>query len=337
MQQIKTPLTELLKIDFPIIMAPMFLVTNEKMMIEAMNSGIAACIPALNWRTEEQMRKGIEEIRNNTEKGSLGINLIVNKSNPKFITQLATCVDMNVDFIITSLGSPEETINRCKGTSIKVICDVVDDRFAKKVEELGADAVIAVNKEAGGHSGPMYSSELIPLLNKTVSIPVISAGGVGNGKGIFNRINTDGAVGCSIGSIFIATEESDVSEAYKNACVEYTDTDIVMSTKISGTPATVINTPYVKKVGTKQNWLENLLSKNKKLKKWIKMFTFVKGMKAIENAATGSTYKTVWIAGPTIKYTKSIRPVKTIINSLIEGYFKEEQNISAMSNSVTRK
>ena len=337
MKTIKTPLTELLKIDFPIIMAPMFLVTNEKMIIEAMNSGIAACIPALNWRTDEQMRKGIEEIRENTNKGSLGINLIVNKSNPKYKKQLSTCIDMKVDFIITSLGSPEDTINACKGTGVKVVCDVVDDKFAKKVEDLGADALIAVNKEAGGHSGPMYSSELIPLLKNTVSIPVISAGGVGTGKGLYKRINQDGAVGCSIGSIFIATEESDVSQAYKEACVKYTDTDIVMSTKISGTPATVINSPYVKRIGTDQNWLEKLLSKNKRLKKWIKMFTFIKGMKAIEKAAKGATYKTVWIAGPTIKYTKSIKPVKQIINNLIEGYYKEEQNINDMSKSVSRK
>ena len=243
---------------------------------------------------------------------------------------------MKVDFIITSLGSPEETINKCKENNIKVLCDVVDDKFAKKVEKLGADAVIAVNKEAGGHSGYMYSAELIPLLKKTVSIPVISAGGVGNGKGLYDRINKDGAAGCSIGSIFIATVESDVSDEYKKACVKYTDKDIVMSTKISGTPATVINTPYVKKIGTKQNWLEKLLSKNKKLKKWIKMFTFLKGMKAIEKAAKTATYKTVWIAGPTIKYTKSIRPVREIIQGLIEGYFKAERDILAMKNSKPR-
>ena len=337
MQKIKTPLTELLNINFPIIMAPMFLVTNEKMMIEAMNSGIAACIPALNWRTDELMRKGIGEIRKNTQKGSLGINLIVNKSNPRFLKQLSTCVEMKVDFIITSLGNPEETINQCKNNGIKVICDVVDDKFAKKVEDLGADAVIAVNKEAGGHSGPMYSTELIPLLKETVKIPVISAGGVGNGKGLYDRINKDGAVGCSIGSVFIATNESEVSDKYKNACVKYTDKDIVMSTKISGTPATVINTPYVKRTGTQQNWLEKLLSKNKKIKKWIKMFTFFKGMKAIEKAAKSSTYKTIWIAGPTIKYTKAIRPVKEIINNLIEGYLKEEKKVNAMSKSVNRK
>lgn len=337
MEKITTKLTELLNINYPIIMAPMFLVTNEKMMIEAMNMGIAACIPALNWRTDEQMRAGIAEIRSKATKGSLGINLIVNKSNPKYKKQLATCVELGVDYIITSLGNPEEVINACKGSNIKVLCDVVDEKFAIKVEELGADAIIAVNKEAGGHSGNMFSSELIPLLKKSVQIPVVSAGGVGNGKGFYNRINSDKADGCSIGSIFIATTESDVSEAYKNACVEYSDKDIVMSTKISGTPATVINTPYVRKIGTKQGWLEKLLSKNKHLKKWIKMFTFLKGMKAIENAANSATYKTVWIAGPTIKYSNEIKKVNLVIEDLIAGYFKQSKQKNAMSRSVSRK
>ncbi len=126
-----------------------------------------------------------------------------------------------------------------------------------------------------------------------------------------------GACGASVGSIFIASEESIVSKEYKEACVKYGEDDIVMSTKISGTPCTVINTPYVQKIGTQQNWLERLLSKNKKLKKWIKMFTFVKGMKSVEKAAFGATYKTVWVAGTSIKNTKSIKPVKEIIKDLV--------------------
>ena len=307
------------------------------MVIEAMNMGIAACIPAFNWRTIEQMQADIEEIRANTQKGSLGVNLIVNKSNVKFKNQLKACVDLGVDFIITSLGSPEETIKQCKAKGIKVFCDVVDEKFALKVENLGADAVIAVTKEAGGHAGPLHSSEIIPLLTNTLKIPVISAGGVGDGRSFYNRIKNDGAVGCSIGSIFIASTESGVSEKYKQACVDYSDKDIVMSNKISGTPCTVINTPYVKKIGTKQNLLEKLLSKNKNLKKYIKMFTFMKGMNAVENAATKATYKTVWVAGPTIKYTHSIRPVKEIITSLISGYYRAEKDINTMSRTLSRK
>lgn len=312
----KTLLTDILNIEYPIIMAPMFLVSNSKMMIEAGKSGITGAVPALNYRTDEAFRAAIKEVRNATT-APIGVNLIVNKSNPRLDKQLETCLEIGIDYIITSLGNPKSVINACKPKGIKVFCDVVDLQYAKKVESLGADAIIAVNKEAGGHAGPMSREELIPLLARECSIPIISAGGVGNAEDL-NRVIALGACGASVGSIFIASKEADVSEEYKQACVDYGAKDIVMSTKVSGTPCTVINTPYVQKIGTKQNWFERLLSKNKRLKKWVKMLTFVKGMKALEKSAFSATYKTVWCAGPTIEYVKSIRPIKEIVASLTE-------------------
>ena len=311
----KTFLTQLLNVKHPIIMAPMFLVTNTKMMIEALNSDIAACVPALNYRTDEQFREAIKEIRANTTSKGLGINLIVNKSNIKVQQQLKTCVELGVDFIITSLGSPKEVIEQCKPKGIKVFCDVVEEKYAKKVEELGADAVIAVNCNAGGHAGKLKPEEIIPLLNKHCNIPVISAGGIGTKDGIDTIMNL-GAAGLSIGSPFISCKEAHISKEYKQACVDYGKEDIVFTTKISGTPCTVINTPYVQKSGTTQNWLEKLMSKNKKIKKWVKMITYFKGMKSVEKAAFSNTYKTVWCAGPSIEYTKKILPIKEIISSL---------------------
>ena len=311
----KIHINKLLGVKHSIIMAPMFLVTNTKMMIEAMNSGIAACIPALNYRTDEQFREAIKEIRSNTTSKGLGINLIVNKSNIKVQQQLKTCVELGVDFIITSLGSPKEVIEQCKPKGIKVFCDVVEEKYAKKVEELGADAVIAVNCNAGGHAGKLTPDEIIPLLNKHCNIPVISAGGIGTKDGI-DTIMSLGAAGLSIGSPFIACEEAQISKEYKQACVDYGKEDIVFTTKISGTPCTVINTPYVQKTGTTQNWLEKLMSKNKKIKKWVKMITYFKGMKSVENAAFSSTYKTVWCAGPSIEHTTEILPIKEIIKRL---------------------
>jgi nitronate monooxygenase len=310
------PLTEILNIKYPVIMAPMFLVSNAKMIIEACNNGIAGAIPALNYRTDEALREGIKEMQVNC-KGPIGINLIVNKSNPKMAQQLKTSVELGVDFILTSLGSPKSVIDACRPKGIKVFCDVTDLKFAQKVESLGADAIIAVNNEAGGHKGNVSPEDLISDLVKNCNIPVISAGGVGN-KAEMDRMLRLGASGVSVGSIFIASNESSVSQEYKQACVDYGEKDIVMSTKISGTPCTVINTPYVKKIGTSQGWLENLLSKNKKLKKWVKMFTFVRGMKSVEKAATSATYKTVWVAGTTIEHTKAIKSVKEIINDLVK-------------------
>ena len=312
-----TKLQELLNIKHAIIQAPMFLVSNTTMVIEAMKSGIAGCIPALNYRTLEELKAAITELKAcKVDGGSFGFNLIVNKSNIKYKDQLRVLCEEGCDFIITSLGSPEETIKQAHKRGIKVFCDVVDLKFAKKVEDLGADAIIAVNNQAGGHRGSKSPKDLITELVTHCSIPVISAGGVGC-KADIDKMFTYGASGVSVGSPFIASKEANVTEDYKQACVDYGAKDIVMTERISGTPCTVINTPYVQKIGTKQTWLELVLNKNRALKKWVKMIRFAIGMRATEKAAKKATYKTVWVAGPSIEYTKSILPVKDIVKKLI--------------------
>ncbi|NNK73123.1 MAG: nitronate monooxygenase [Flavobacteriaceae bacterium] len=312
-----TKLTDLLGIRHPIIQAPMFLVSNTNMVIEAMNCGIAGCIPALNYRTLDQLRDALQELKAaKPEGGAYGFNLIVNKSNVKYKSQLEVICEEGCDFIITSLGSPEETIKKAGKTGIKVFCDVVDLKFAQKVESLGADAVIAVNNQAGGHRGDLSPEELITVINKNCTIPVISAGGVGR-KADVDRMLKYGAVGVSVGSPFIASEEANVTNEYKQACVDYGADDIIMTERISGTPCTVINTPYVQKIGTRATWIERLLNKNRKLKKWVKMVRFSIGMKATEKAALKATYKTVWVAGPSIEFTHDILPVKDIVAKLI--------------------
>ncbi|PNQ72933.1 nitronate monooxygenase [Hanstruepera neustonica] len=312
----KTKLTQILNINYPIIQAPMFLVSNTSMVIEAMESGIAGCIPALNYRTLPELRNAIKELKSaKVTGGAFGFNLIVNKSNIKYKEQLQVLCEEGCDFIITSLGSPEETIREAHAVGIKVFCDVTDLHFARKVEQLGADAAIAVNNQAGGHRGNLSPEDLIKQLKKELTIPIISAGGVGC-KADIDKILGYGADGVSVGSPFIASVEANVTQEYKQACVDYGENDIVVTERISGTPCTVINTPYVQKIGTKSPWIERLLNKNRKLKKWVKMLRFYIGMKATEKAALKATYKTVWVAGPSIEHTTSILPVKDIIKKL---------------------
>lgn len=312
-----TKLTELLDIKYPIIQAPMFLVSNVAMVKEAMDGGIAGCIPALNYRTLDELRVALRELKAAKQKGgSFGFNLIVNKSNVKYKGQLEVICEEGCDFIITSLGSPEETINQAHKVGIKVFCDVTDLRFAKKVEGLKADAIIAVNNEAGGHRGNLSPEALIKELSTNCNIPIISAGGVGC-KADIDEMLSYGAEGVSVGSPFIASIEAGVTDDYKQACVDYGAEDIIMTERISGTPCTVINTPYVQKIGTKQTWIESVLNKNKTLKKWVKMIRFSIGMNATKNAATKATYKTVWVAGPSIEHTNKILPTKDIIRRLV--------------------
>lgn len=310
----KKTLCDILGIEFPLIVAPMFLVSNKKMLVAAAEAGCTGAIPALNYRTTEELREAIRWIKSQTDK-PFGINLIVNKSNIYYKKQLEIICEEKVAYVITSLGSPEETIAKCKQAGVKVFCDVTDLKFAKKVEALGCDAIIAVNKEAGGHAGNISYKELIPMLVENCNIPIISAGGVGTGADIRKMMNL-GAAGVSMGSLFIASTESDVTNEYKQACIHYGAKDIVMTTKLSGTPCTVINTDYVKSIGTEQNWLEQLLNKNKRLKKWVKAFVFSRGMKSLEKSAFGATYKTVWCAGPSIEYVKEVRSMGEIIVQL---------------------
>jgi nitronate monooxygenase len=314
-----TTLDKLLGIEYPVIVAPMFLISNTKMVKAALSNGITAAIPALNYRTDQELQSAIAELKAFSNK-PFGINLIVNKSNPKYKGQLKLLLDMKVAFIITSLGNPKEVIEQCKPLGIKVFCDVVDLEYAQKVEVLGADAVIAVNSRAGGHAGNIEPESLITLLKANCKIPIISAGGIAKGEDLKNILDW-GAAGASIGTLFMASEEADISPDYKQALIDYGEKDIVRTTKLSGSALTVINTPYVQKLGTKANFLEWILLHNKTLKKLAKLLIAFRGMKQIEKAAFGATYKTVWCAGPAIEHITKIRPMNEIIRTFI-GEFK---------------
>lgn len=296
-------------------MAPMFLVSDVKMVQAASKAEITGAIPALNYRTIEELEQVLFTLKESDSR-PFGINLIVNKSNFKLKEQLEVCCRIGVDYFITSLGNPQMVIEQAHAHGIKVFCDVTDLKYAQKVEAQGADAVIAVNDRAGGHAGNLSPDLLIPLLKKNIDIPVISAGGVGDHTTLMEIMEL-GADGVSVGSIFISSEEAPVSEDYKAAIVDHTAEHVVMTTKLSGTPCTVINTPYMQKIGTEQNRLEKVLNKNKRLKKWFKALTFVRGMDKLRNAAFSATYKTVWCAGPSISHVDSIRPISQIVKELV--------------------
>jgi len=326
---VKTALTDILNIDFPIIMAPMFLVSNLSMLEAGIESGIAAAFPSLNYRKDGELAALLDQLNNKLSadrKGTYGVNLIVQKSNPLYSKQLKVCVEKKVPFYITSLGNPKEVIDKAHSYGAKVFCDVTNIEHAKKVASLGCDGFIAVGQGAGGHAGPYPLQILIASLkNNFPEIPVIAAGGISSGSALLSVL-ASGAEGASIGTRFIACKEASVSDAYKNAIVDAKMSDIVLTEKLSGTPCTIINTSYAKKIGTKQNFFERLLSNNKTTKKYFKMLVQLKGMKNLEKSIKPGSYKTLWCAGQSVELIDEIQSCASIIEMLkLELQHSKEQ------------
>jgi nitronate monooxygenase len=218
--KIQTPFTKMMNIDYPIIAAPMFLVSNVEMVTAVSNAGGIGTFPALNYRPIEKYIEALKEMKSKTQK-PIGVNIIVNKSNTRANDDIKHALDAGVDLFITSLGSPKDVIREAHKNGAKVICDVVNLEHAKKVQDLGADGVIAVGAGAGGHAGPISPIVLVSWLQKKLSIPVIAAGGIADGATMASMI-TLGASAVSVGTRFIACSEAKIDQAYKDAVVSST-------------------------------------------------------------------------------------------------------------------
>jgi nitronate monooxygenase len=281
----QTALTKLVGCRYPIIAGPMFLVSDETLTAAVCKTGATAALPSLNWRTPELFREAIQKTKKLSEGAPFGVNLIVNKANPRLKEDLDICVEENISFVITSLGNPKTVIEKMHSIGSKVFCDVTTLEYAQKVENLGADAVIAVSSGAGGHAGGLSPFVLIPYLKKNISLPIIAAGGIACGEQMAAALVL-GAAGVQLGTRFIASEEAKVSLEYKNAILKAVPEDIILTTKISGTPAAVINTPQ------------------------------------LENSLETASWKNVWSAGQSVGLIENILPVSKIVEDLIRNYKK---------------
>ena len=330
--KIKNQLTEMLGIDFPMIMAPMFLVSNFEMISEAMKNGIAGTFPSLNFRKENELDEillELNKIKNSLGeiKGNYGVNIIVQKTNILFEKHLDICTKHKVPFYITSLGNPAPVIKAAKTYGGKVFCDVTNLVHAKKCAEEGCDGFIAVGQGAGGHAGPNPLQVLVPALIKIFpDIPVIAAGGIATGGGVLSCLAL-GASGVSVGTRFISSTEAKVSNEYKQAINKSGMDDIVMTTKISGTPCTIISTDYAKKIGYEQNWMEKKLSNNSTTKKYFKMLVQFRGMKKLEDSVLPANYKTLWCAGKSAELIDETKSCKEIIDSIIRETKHDYENL----------
>ena len=316
--KIETAFTKMMKCDLPLIGAPMFLVSNVEMVVAISEAGGVGTFPALNYRPVAEYQKALKEIKARTKK-PIGVNVIVNKSNTRQHDDLKMALDAGVDLFITSLGNPKEVIQLAHKNGAKVVCDVTNLEHGKKVQDLGADGVIAVSTGAGGHAGPITPLVLIPWLSKELSIPVIAAGGIADGK-TWAAALTLGASAASVGTRFIACKEATIDTAYKKAIVDSDPEDIVMTTRVSGTPAAVINTPYVQKLGLELPWILKVLKNQRLTKKYIVPLIHLMGMKKLETAAQTPTWKTVWSAGQSVGLVNEILSCEDIVKQMVREY-----------------
>lgn len=330
LKKIQTPFSEMMKVDFPIIAAPMFLVSNTDIVVEASESGGIGTFPALNYRPIEKYTEALKAMKSRTKK-PIGVNIIVNKSNTRQDQDLKIALDNGVDLFITSLGSPKTVIAEAHKNGAKVLCDVTNLEHAKKVQDMGADGVIAVSTGAGGHAGPISPLVLIPWLKTELKIPIIAAGGIAHGS-MISACLALGASGVSVGTRFIASREAQVDQAYKDAIVQSTPEDIVMTTRVSGTPAAVINTPYVQKLGTDLPWAMKVLKDHKLTKKYMVPIIHLMGMKSLEEAANKPTWKTVWSAGQSVGLVDDILSVREIYKKLVTEYDESVQRLAALGS-----
>ncbi len=298
----------------------MFLVSEENLVSAVSEAGGVGGMPSLNWRKTDEFRAAIKKVKSLTAK-PFAVNLIVNKSNIRQSADLDICAEEKVPMLITSLGNPKDVIRRMHEVGGKVFCDVTNLEYAKKVQDLGADGVIAVSSGAGGHAGPTSPLVLLPYLKKHLQIPIVAAGGIATGQQMAAAFML-GASAVQVGTRFIAAKEAKVDAAYKKAILESEPEDIVLTEKISGTPASVIKTPFIEKMGLHLNPLESFLMKQDLTKKYTKMARSLWGAFLLQKAAKSTTWKEVWSAGQGVGLIDEILPVEEIMKNFVKDFHK---------------
>ena len=231
------------QLKFPVIASPLFIISNPKLVIAQCKAGVVGSMPALNARPAEQLEEWLIEITETLEAHNrahpdkpaapYAINQIVHKSNDRLEHDMAMCVKYKVPIIITSLGAREDVTAAAHSYGGIVLHDIINNKFAKKAIEKGADGLVAVAAGAGGHAGVKSPFALIQEIREWFDGPIALSGAIANGGAVLSA-QAMGADFAYIGSAFIATEEARAAEEYKQAIVEASSDDIIYSNLFTG-------------------------------------------------------------------------------------------------------
>lgn len=227
----------------PVIGAPLFIISNPRLVIEQCKAGIVGAMPALNARPASQLDEWLAEITEelaafnakNPDRPAapFAINQIVHKSNKRLEHDMELCVKYKVPIVISSLGARNEIFDAAHSYGGIVLHDIINNTFAHKAIDKGADGLIAVAAGAGGHAGVKSPFALIQEIREWFEGPLALSGSIATGSAVL-AAQAMGADFAYIGSPFIATHEARASEDYKQAIVDCTSDDIVYSSLFTG-------------------------------------------------------------------------------------------------------
>lgn len=237
----KTRVTELLEIEYPIIQGGMAWVAEYHLAAGVSKAGGLGMIGAAN-APAEWVRKQIKEVKKRTDK-PFGVNIMLMSPNADEVAKVV--VEEKVPVVTTGAGNPEKYIKMWKEAGVKVIPVVASVAMAKRMERCGADAIVAEGTEAGGHIGENTTMVLVPQIVDAVEIPVISAGGIGDGRGMAAAFML-GAEAVQLGTCFVVTKESIVHENYKKCIIKAKDIDSRVTGRTTGHPVRALRNQMTK-------------------------------------------------------------------------------------------
>lgn len=318
----KTKITELLNIEYPIIQGAMQYLSRADLAIAVSNAGGLGTIPAMTFRTPEELRAEIRKIKSQTAKPfavniSMLPEVIINELTMAFVDVI---IEEKVPVVETSGRSPEELIPRFKENNIKHIHKVSSIRHAKKAEELGVDAVTIVGFECGGHPGmdDVSGSILFAKASDELTIPVIGGGGICDGKSFYGAmaLGIDGVV---IGTRFLLSEEVKTSEAYQAAVLNLNENDTTLILRSLNNAMRVAKNKQADKI-------LDLESQEASLKE---LLPVISGIKTYEAILSGDLDHAQLVLGQNIGRIDSVMPVSEIMTELVSGFAEQRQFMTA--------
>lgn len=302
------------KLRIPVIGSPLFIISNPKLVIAQCTAGIVGAMPALNARPASQLDEWLAEItealaawdRAHPERPAapFAINQIVHKSNDRLEHDMQVCARYKVPVVITSLGARTDVNDAVHAWGGIVLHDIINNFFARKAIEKGADGLIAVAAGAGGHAGVKSPLALIQEIREWFQGPLALSGAIATGGGIL-AAQAMGADLAYIGSAFIATEEARASDAYKQAIVDGTSDDIVYSSLFTGVHGNYLK-PSIRNAGLDpDNLPESDPSK----------MNFGGG-----EGSKSKAWKDIWGCGQGIGAVKAVLPAAALVDRLAREY-----------------